>query len=89
MGYSSVQHHGGRPKGPEFVKKLRRANATAAILSPAKMCEPGLDDQVLFANYLKREGVPYLILEVEEKASSFEDTRVQVETFAESLLFYS
>ncbi len=66
---------------------LREARAEAAIISAAKFCEPGLDDQLALSRWLDQEKVPYLVLEFEEKMTSFEQMAMQVETFAESLLF--
>lgn len=86
--YSSIQHDERSPKYQGLLEKLRRSQASAAILCPPKFCEPGLDDQVLFATALDKAGIPYLTMEFEEKMTSFEEVRIQVETFAESLLFY-
>ena len=87
--YASIQHDERRPKAEGFMEKCRRGRVQAAILCPPKFCEPGLDDQVLFAQALDREGIPYLSMEFEEKMTTFEQLRLQVETFAESLLFYA
>jgi len=87
--YTSIQHDERRPKWQCLLDKLRACGAQAAILSPPKFCEPGLDDQVLFAQALDRERIPYLTMEFEEKMTSFEQVRIQVETFVESLLFYA
>lgn len=86
--YSSIQHDERSPKWQGLVDKIRRSGARAAILCPPKFCEPALDDQVLFADALSREGIPYLTMEFEEKMTSFEEVRIQIETFTESLLFY-
>jgi benzoyl-CoA reductase subunit C len=69
------------------MQMLRDAKADAAILTAAKFCEPGLDDQLAWSKHLDEAGVPYLVLEFEEKMTSFEQMAMQVETFAESLLF--
>ena len=53
----------------------------------AKFCEPGLDEQVAWSKHLDEVGVQYLVLEFEEKMTSFEQMAMQLETFAESLLF--
>lgn len=88
LSYVSVQHDDRKPKWEAFMDKVRRSGAKAVILSAPKFCEPGLDDQVPFVNALKREGIPYLASEFEEKMTSFDQAKVQVETFVESLLFY-
>lgn len=61
--YASIQHDERRPKAEGFMEKCRRGRGQAAILCPPKFCEPGLDDQVLFAQALEREGIPYLSME--------------------------
>jgi len=87
--YCPIQHDDRRPKYQGLLEKCDRSAAQAVILCPPKFCEPGLDDQVLAAKALDRRGIPYLAMEFEEKMTTFEQLRLQIETFAESLLFYS
>jgi benzoyl-CoA reductase subunit C len=84
---SPVQYDARKPKEEMLLRMLRGARAEAAIISAAKFCEPGLDDQLALSRRLDAERIPYLILEFEEKMTSFEQMAMQVETFAESLLF--
>ncbi len=84
---SPVQYDARKPKEEMLMEMLRGARAEAAIITAAKFCEPGLDDQLALSRRLDAEKVPYLILEFEEKMTSFEQMAMQVETFAESLLF--
>ena len=84
---SPVQYDVRKPKEEMLMRMLREARAEAAIISAAKFCEPGLDDQVALARWLDQQKIPYLILEFEEKMTSFEQMSMQIETFAESLLF--
>ena len=84
---SPVQHDERKPKGDYLMAMLRDAKADAAILTAAKFCEPGLDDQLFWSKDLDEAGIQYLVLEFEEKMTSFEQMSMQVETFAESLLF--
>ena len=51
------------------------------------MCEPGLDEQVAYAQALDREGIPYFLSEFEEKMRSYDQLQVQLETFVENILF--
>ena len=85
---SPVQYDARKPKEEMLMRMLRDARAEAAIISAAKFCEPGLDDQLALSHKLDAEQVPYLVLEFEEKMTSFEQMAMQVETFAESLLFH-
>jgi benzoyl-CoA reductase subunit C len=84
---SPVQYDARKPKEEELLRILREARAEAAIISAAKFCEPGLDDQLALSRRLDAEKIPFLVLEFEEKMTSFEQMAMQVETFAESLLF--
>jgi len=51
------------------------------------MCEPGLDEQVAYAQALDERGIPYFVTEFEERMSSFDHLQVQLETFVENILF--
>ncbi len=85
--YSPVQRDPEKPKEQMLLRRIREANAEAAIVAAAKMCEPGLEEQVAYTRALDDEGIPHLIMEFEEKTNVFEQMRMEVETFAESLLF--
>ena len=58
-----------------------------AIITAAKMCEPGLEDQVTYTKALDEKGIPYFVGEFEENMTSFDHLQIQLETFVESLLF--
>jgi len=85
--YSPVQHDLRKPKERMLLERLHRAQAQAAIVTAAKMCEPGLDEQVAYARALDAEGIPYFISEFEENMTSFDHLQIQLETFVENLLF--
>ena len=85
--YSPVQHDTRKPKEQMLLGRLRDAGAQAAILAAAKMCEPGLDEQVAYTKALDEEHIPYFVTEFEEKMSGFDQMQLQLETFVESILF--
>jgi benzoyl-CoA reductase subunit C len=85
--YSPVQHDNRKPKDEMLLQRLRGAGAQAAILAAAKMCEPGLDEQVAYAKALDEEKIPYFVTEFEEKMTGFDQLQIQLETFVESILF--
>jgi benzoyl-CoA reductase subunit C len=85
--YSPVQHDLRKPKEKMLIERIRNSGAEAAILAAAKMCEPGLEEQVAYLHALEKEGIPYFITEFEEKMTSFEQMEVQLETFVENILF--
>jgi benzoyl-CoA reductase subunit C len=85
--YSQVQHDSRKPKERMLLERIRGARAQAAILTAAKMCEPGLDEQVAYARALDEADVPYFVSEFEERMSSFDHLQIQLETFVENVLF--
>ncbi|GBD84964.1 benzoyl-CoA reductase subunit C [bacterium BMS3Abin02] len=85
--YSSVQHDLRKPKEKMLMRRIRDAGADAAILASAKMCEPGLEEQVAYTHALDAEGFAYFVSEFEESMTSFDQLELQVETFLENLLF--
>ncbi len=85
--YSPVQHDLRKPKEDMLLQRIRGAKADAAILAAAKMCEPGLEEQVTYTHALDEAGIAYFVSEFEENMSSFDQLELQVETFIENLLF--
>jgi len=85
--YSPVQHDPRKPKERMLLERIRGARAEAAIVAAAKMCEPGLDEQVAYTRMLDEEGIPYFVSEFEERMSTFEHLQIQLETFVENVLF--
>ncbi len=85
--YSPVQHDLRKPKEKMLLQRMANAHANAAIITAAKMCEPGLDEQVAYAKALDEAGIPYFVSEFEENMTSFDHLQIQLETFVENLLF--
>lgn len=85
--YSPVQHDPRKPKEAMLLDRVRGAGARAAIVAAAKMCEPGLEEQVAYVHALDEAKVPYFVTEFEENMTSFDTLEVQLETFVENLLF--
>jgi benzoyl-CoA reductase subunit C len=85
--YSPVQHDARKPKEKMLLERISESKAEAAIVCAAKMCEPGLEEQVAYTNALDAAGIPYFVSEFEENMTSFEHLELQVETFLENILF--
>ncbi|MEW6130144.1 MAG: 2-hydroxyacyl-CoA dehydratase [Acidobacteriota bacterium] len=85
--YSPVQHDLRKPKEKMLLERIRRARADAAIITAAKMCEPGLEEQVTYTRALDEAGIPYFVSEFEENMTSFDHLEIQLETFVENILF--
>jgi benzoyl-CoA reductase subunit C len=85
--YSPVQHDLRKPKEKMLLDRIAASGADAAIVAAAKMCEPGLEDQVGHIRALEEKGIPCLVSEFQENMSSFEQFEMQLETFVENILF--
>lgn len=85
--YSPVQHDPRKPKEKMLLQRIRNAAAGAAIITAAKMCEPGLDEQVAYGKALDEAGIPYFVSEFEESTTTFDGLQIQLETFVENVLF--
>jgi benzoyl-CoA reductase subunit C len=85
--YSPVQHDLYKPKERMLLERIGRARAQAAIVAAAKMCEPGLEEQVAYTHALDRAQVPYFVSEFVESMTSFDQLETQLSTFVENLLF--
>lgn len=86
--YSPVQHDLRKPKEKMLLQRVKAADAEAAIITAAKMCEPGLDEQVAYSQALDKEEIPYFLSEFEQKMTSFDHLQIQLETFVESIMFF-
>jgi benzoyl-CoA reductase subunit C len=85
--YSPVQHDLRKPKEKMLLARIRNARADAAIITAAKMCEPGLEEQVAYTRALDEARIPYFVGEFEENMTSFDSMEIQLETFVENILF--
>lgn len=85
--YSPVQHDLRKPKEKMLLQRIADSSAEAAIVSAAKMCEPGLEEHVAYTQALDEKGIPYFISEFEENMTSFDHLEMQLETFVENILF--
>lgn len=86
--YSPVQHDLRKPKERMLLERIRGSHAEAAIVAAAKMCEPGLDEQVAYTKALEEARIPYLVSEFEESMTTFDQLQMQLETFVENVLFH-
>ncbi len=85
--YSPVQHDLNKPKERMLLERVRAAEAEAVIVTAAKMCEPGLEEQVAYTHMLEAEGIPFFVSEFEENMTTFDHLEIQLETFVENILF--
>jgi benzoyl-CoA reductase subunit C len=85
--YSPVQHDLRKPKEKMLLERMKNSDAQAAIITAAKMCEPGLEEQVAYSKIFDELNIPYFISEFEEKMTAYDSMQIQLETFVENILF--
>ncbi len=83
---TATRFHEGE-KGEVILERVKNAKADGVIFLTAKFCEPALDDLVLQQQALQEQGIPSVHIEFEERGSGYENIRLSLETFVESLLF--
>ncbi|MDR1573796.1 MAG: 2-hydroxyacyl-CoA dehydratase family protein [Clostridiales Family XIII bacterium] len=74
-----------KTKGPMLIDMARRDEARAVIVMMMKFCDPEEFDYPIYKAQLEREGIPHLLLEVEQRPDSFEQLRTRIQSFAEML----
>jgi len=82
----AIRFHKGE-KGEHILKRVEDAKAEGVIFLTAKFCEPALDDLVLMQHALSANNIPNVHIEFEVRGSGYENIRLSLETFVESLLF--
>ena len=85
--YSPVQHDLRKPKEKMLLERIKNSGAEAVIIMAAKMCEPGLEEQVAYTRALDQANIPYFVSEFEQNMTSFDHLEIQLETFVENILF--
>ena len=85
--YSPVQHDLKKPKEKMLLDRVEAARAEAVIVTAAKMCEPGLEEQVTYIHALEAADMPFFVSEFEENMTTFDHLEIQLETFVENILF--
>ncbi len=83
----TVRFHPGIDKKSYIIDAVKRVGAEAVIFCTPKFCEPALYDYVVYKTALHKAGIPTLHIEYEESSSSFEQARLQAESFVESIIF--
>jgi len=74
-------------KAAAVLERVDASRAQGVVFLTAKFCEPALEDVVLYRRVLEGRVLPYLHMEFEEKSTTYEQARLQLETFVESILF--
>ncbi|MFA5861008.1 MAG: 2-hydroxyacyl-CoA dehydratase [Candidatus Thermoplasmatota archaeon] len=74
-------------KEDAIIDRVTSHKAGGVIFLTAKFCEPAGEDLVLYRRALEKKTIPSIQIEFEEKSSGYEQSRLMLETFVESILF--
>ncbi len=78
-------HETGKPRGAMLAQLCRECGADAVISCLVKFCDPDEYDQPYLAKDLKKEGIPFLQIEMDQLRGTDEQLRTKIETFRELL----
>lgn len=76
-----------RSKGriQKLAALVKEKHADAVVICMMKFCDPEEFDYPLIAKKMQEEDIPLLYLEIDQEASSFEQARTRIQSFAETL----
>jgi benzoyl-CoA reductase/2-hydroxyglutaryl-CoA dehydratase subunit BcrC/BadD/HgdB len=80
-----AKHAGVRSRGDELVKMARNTNAQGVIFIYLKFCDPHAFDYPYLKEMLTAQGIPSLLVELEEQTASDGQFQTRCEAFMEML----
>lgn len=86
-GHKPILHDVSEPAEKMLLQEITDLGAEAAIITSAKMCVPGPRERETYTRVLDEIGMPYFISEFKESMTNIKQVEIQLETFADNLLF--
>lgn len=80
-----AKHAGIFTRGENLLKMIKEKNARGVVFFFLKFCDPHAFDYPYMKEFLDREGIPNMILEVEDQLPSEGQLRTRFETFVDML----
>ena len=74
-----------RLHGPMLMDMLKEKGADAIIVCMMKFCDPEEFDYAVYNTQFDEAGVRHLFIEIDQEATSFEQARTRIQSFAEML----
>lgn len=81
----SLIHEMGKPRGPMLVRMCRQTGAHGVISCMMKFCDPEEYDQPYYEADLRKAGIPYVTIDIDQQNTSYEQIRTRLQTFCEML----
>ncbi len=80
-----AKHFSNTARADEMMKEVRNSGSEGVILFFLKFCDPHSFDYPYLKDRLDREGIPGMLLEIEDLAASEGQTRTRIETFISTI----
>ena len=72
-------------RGPMLQDMVRKTGADAVVVAMMKFCDPEEWDYPIYFKQLEAQGVPNLMIEVDQEASAFEQVHTRLQSLVETL----
>lgn len=74
-----------KKRGKLLAELVRQNNADGVVYLLTKFCDPEEFDAPVIKKYLDKEGIPSIIIEIDQQAKTYEQARTALQTFADVL----
>lgn len=74
-----------KPRGQMIIDAAKKYNADAVIVCMMKFCDPEEWDYPILIQEFEKAGIKHIMIEVDQEASAFEQTKTRIQSFAELL----
>lgn len=81
----SLIHELDKPRGAMLVRLYNDNQATGVVSCMMKFCDPEEYDQPHYEADLRRAGVPYVTIDIDQQNASYEQIRTRIQTFCDML----
>lgn len=81
----SLIHELDKPRGEMLIKLCRDNGAMGVVSCMMKFCDPEEYDQPFYEADLRKAGLPYVTVDIDQQNSSYEQIRTRIQTFCDML----
>lgn len=81
----SLIHEIGKPRGAMLAKMCQENGAHGVVSCMMKFCDPEEYDQPYYEADLRKAGIPYVTIDIDQQNTSYEQIRTRLQTFCEML----
>ena len=81
----SLIHEIGKPRGAMLTKMCQENGAQGVVSCMMKFCDPEEYDQPYYEADLRKAGIPYVTIDIDQQNTSYEQIRTRLQTFCEMI----